>query len=218
MLRVDPDGPGIGKLLVSAVAGEAEGVIVIGFGQLRLTGSSMGNVTIKAQDPGIKVATLLKIEPLLVMGFGMGLRISPVTGVKLAIVGEGLSYLIRFVILVIPGVFKGSVWNADPPRVALTAYLQTSFVRQFSGLDDLSLSFGRLDVFRGRARAMTSFTSVIELNISGLVPSCNFLQLQPGIVATRTAHFKGFLHSGLFETPLLIVPVLPVIGTHLEVA
>ena len=68
MLRVDPDGPGIGKSLVFAVAGEAEVVVVIGFGQLRSTGPSMGIMAIEAKDLRIKMAALLKIEPLLVMG------------------------------------------------------------------------------------------------------------------------------------------------------
>ena len=29
----------------------------------------------------------------------------------------------------------------------------------------------------------------------------NFLQFEAGIMATRTAHIKGFLCRGLFETP-----------------
>ena len=91
MLRVDPDGPGVGKLFVFAMAGEAEIVIVISFGQLGSTGPSMGIMTIKAEDPGIKMATLLEVEPLLMMGFGMGLRISPDPGLKLVVVGEGVS-------------------------------------------------------------------------------------------------------------------------------
>jgi hypothetical protein len=44
---MDPDGPGIGKPLVFCVARKAEGVVVIGFGQLGPTGPSMGIVTIK---------------------------------------------------------------------------------------------------------------------------------------------------------------------------
>jgi hypothetical protein len=51
----------------------------------------MGIMAIKAKDPGIKMATFLKIEPLLVMGLGMGLGISPDPGLKLVVVGEGLS-------------------------------------------------------------------------------------------------------------------------------
>ena len=77
VLGMDPDGPRIGKLFVFAVAGKAEVVVVIGFGQLGSTGSSMGIVTIKAEDPRIEMTALLKVEPLLVMGFRMGLRDLP---------------------------------------------------------------------------------------------------------------------------------------------
>jgi hypothetical protein len=84
---VDPDGPSIGKLFIFSVAGETEVVIVIGFGQLGSTGPSVGIVTIKAEDPSIEMTTLLKVEPLLVMGLGMGLRISPESRLKLVIVG-----------------------------------------------------------------------------------------------------------------------------------
>ena len=84
---VDPDGPSIGKLFIFSVAGEAEVVVVIGFGQLGSAGSSMGIVTIKTENPGIEMTALLKIEPLLVVGLGMGLRISPESRLKLVIVG-----------------------------------------------------------------------------------------------------------------------------------
>ena len=87
VLGMDPDGPGSGKLFVFAVAGEAEIIVVIGLGQLGPTGSSMGIVTIKTENPGIEMTALLKIEPLLVVGLGMGLRISPESRLKLVIVG-----------------------------------------------------------------------------------------------------------------------------------
>src|SRR4030042_2070208 len=87
VLGMDPDGPGSGKLFVFAVAGEAEIIVVIGFGQLGSTGPSMGDMTIKAEDPRIEMTTLLKVEPLLMMGFRMGLRISPDSRLKLVIVG-----------------------------------------------------------------------------------------------------------------------------------
>jgi hypothetical protein len=44
-------------------------------------------VTIKADDPRIKMTALLKVEPLLVMGFRMGLGVSPDSRLKLVIVG-----------------------------------------------------------------------------------------------------------------------------------
>jgi hypothetical protein len=47
----------------------------------------MGIVTIKAQNPGIEMTALLKVEPLLVVGFRMGLGISPAPGFKLVIIG-----------------------------------------------------------------------------------------------------------------------------------
>jgi hypothetical protein len=125
---MDPDGPRIRKLLVLAVAGEAEIVIVISLGQLGSTGSSMGIMTIKTKNPCIKMSALLKVKPLLMMGFRMGLRISPDSGLKLIAIGQGLSYPIRSIFLVIPGEFKGPVWNADPSRMALAAYLQASLV------------------------------------------------------------------------------------------
>src|SRR4030043_143067 len=101
VLGMDPDGPGSGKLFVFAVAGEAEIIVMIGFGQLGSTGPSMGDMTIKAEDPRIEMTTLLKVEPLLMMGFRMGLRISPDSRLKLVIVGKGVSYLIRFIVFVI---------------------------------------------------------------------------------------------------------------------
>ena len=69
------------------MAGKAERIIVIGFDELGPARPSMGVVTIKAENPRNKMATLLKVEPLLVLGFGMGLRISPNPGFKLIIVG-----------------------------------------------------------------------------------------------------------------------------------
>ena len=87
MFGMNPDGPWSGKLLMSTVAGETEGVIIVCFDKLRLTGPSMGIVTIKTVNPGIKVAALLEVEPLLMLGFGMGLRISPGSRFKLVIVG-----------------------------------------------------------------------------------------------------------------------------------
>jgi hypothetical protein len=84
---MDPDSPRTSKLFVFAVAGEAEVVVVIGLGQLGSAGPSMGIMTIEAQDPCIEMTALLKVEPLLMVGFGMGLRISPDSGLKLIIVG-----------------------------------------------------------------------------------------------------------------------------------
>ena len=68
VLGMDPDGVRVGKLLVFAMAGEAEVVVVIGFGQLGSTGPSMGIVAIKAENAGIEMVTLLKVQPLLMMG------------------------------------------------------------------------------------------------------------------------------------------------------
>jgi hypothetical protein len=87
VLGMDPDGPRVGKLLVFAMTGEAKVVIVICLGQLGSTGSSMGIMTIEAGDPCIEMTALLKVEPLLVMGFRMGLGISPDSRLKLVIVG-----------------------------------------------------------------------------------------------------------------------------------
>jgi hypothetical protein len=87
VLGMDPDGPRIGKLFVFAMAGEAESIIIVCFDQLGSTGPSMGIMAIKAEDPRIKMATLLKVEPLLMMGFRMGFRISPDSRLKLVIVG-----------------------------------------------------------------------------------------------------------------------------------
>ena len=84
---VDPDRPSIGKLFIFSVAGETEVVVVISFGQLGSTGSSMGIVTIKAENFGIEMTALLKVKPLLVVGLGMGLRISPESRLELVIAG-----------------------------------------------------------------------------------------------------------------------------------
>ena len=69
MLGMDSDGLGIGKLVVLAMAGEAEGVVVVGLGQLRSAGSSMRIVAIEAENPSVEMNAPLKVEPLLVMGF-----------------------------------------------------------------------------------------------------------------------------------------------------
>jgi hypothetical protein len=128
VLGMDPDGPGIGKPFVFAMAGEAEVIVVIGFDQLRSTGPSMGIVTIKAENPRIKMTTPLEVEPLLMMGFRMGLWISPYSRLKLVIVGQGLPYFIRFVVLVIPWKLESSIRDTYPSRMALAANLQAPFV------------------------------------------------------------------------------------------
>ncbi len=91
MLGMDPDNIRSGELFVLAVAGEAEVIVVIGFGQLRSTGASVGSVAIEAEDTGIEMVTFLKVEPLLVVGFRVCLRISPESGLKLVIVGQGFA-------------------------------------------------------------------------------------------------------------------------------
>ena len=84
---VDLGGRRIIKIFIFSVTGETEVVVVISFGQLGSAGSSMGIVTIKAENLGIEMAALLKVKPLLVVGLGMGLRISPESRLKLVIVG-----------------------------------------------------------------------------------------------------------------------------------
>jgi hypothetical protein len=126
---MNPDGPGIGKLFIFAVAGEAEVVVVIGLGQLRPAGSPMRIMTVKTEDPCIKMTAFLNVEPLLMMGFRMGLRISPDSGLELIVIRQGFPYFIRLVVFVIPWKFKGPDRNADPSRMALAANLQTPFVR-----------------------------------------------------------------------------------------
>lgn len=167
MLGMDPDGPGIGKSFVFAMAGKAKVVVVIGFDQLGSTGPSVRVMAIKAEDPGIKMATPLKVEPLLMMGFRMGLRVPPDSRLKLVIVGKGVSYSIRFIIFVIPWKLESSVGDTDPSRMALAANLEAPFVLQFSRMDNFTLRLWRLDVFGGRAMAF--FTSNIEFDIFGFV-------------------------------------------------
>ena len=87
MLGMNSDGPWVCKLLVFSVAGETESIVIVCFDELGSTRSTMGIVTIKTVNPGIKMAALLKVEPLLVLGFGMGLRISPSSRLKLVIAG-----------------------------------------------------------------------------------------------------------------------------------
>jgi hypothetical protein len=87
VLGMDPDGPSISKLFVFAMARKAEVVIVIRFSQLGSTGPPMWIMAVKAEDPRIEMATLLKVEPLLMMGFRMSSRISPDSRFKLVIVG-----------------------------------------------------------------------------------------------------------------------------------
>jgi hypothetical protein len=185
---MDSNSPRIGKLFVFAMAGKAEIVVMICFDQLRSTGPSMGIMAIKTKDSRIEVATFLKVEPLLVVGFRMRLGISPDSRLKLVIIGQGFSYLIRFVFFVIPWVFKSSIGNAMPSRMALATHLQASFIRQLSGMDDFTFGFWRLNVFR--ARTVAFFTSNIELDIFGFIPFFNFFQFEAGIVTASTAHFK----------------------------
>ena len=129
MLGMDPDGPGIGKFLIFAMAGETERIIIVCLDQLGPAGPSMGVVTIKAENACIEMATLLKVKPLLMLRFGMSLRISPDSGLELVIIGQGFSYFIGLVILVVPRKLKSPIWNAYPSRMALAAHFQTSFVR-----------------------------------------------------------------------------------------
>ena len=87
MLSMDTDGPGGGKLLILAVAGEAECVIIVCLHQLGSAGPSMGVVTIEAENPCVEMAALLKVKPLLMLRFRVSLRISPDAGLKLVIIG-----------------------------------------------------------------------------------------------------------------------------------
>ena len=91
MLGMNSDGPRVCKSLVFAVARETERIVMVSFDELGSTRASVRIMTIKAENPGVRMATLLKVEPLLMMGFRMGLRISPDSGLKLVIVGEGFS-------------------------------------------------------------------------------------------------------------------------------
>ncbi len=87
MLGMDTDGPGVRKPSIFAVAGETERIIIVCLDQLGPAGSSMWIVAIEAEYPRIEMAALLKIEPLLMLGFGMGLRITPDAGFELIIIG-----------------------------------------------------------------------------------------------------------------------------------
>ena len=113
VLGMDPDDIGVSKLPVFAMAGEAEVVVVVGFRQLGSTGSSMGIVAIETENAGIEMVTPLKVKPLLVVGFRVGLRVSPEPGLKLVTVGQGVSYFVGFVVFVIPGELERPIWNTD---------------------------------------------------------------------------------------------------------
>ncbi len=115
--------------MILAVAGETERIIIICLDQLGPAGPSMGVVTIEAVNPCVEMAALLKVKPLLMLRFGMGLRISPNAGLELVIIGQGLSYFIGLVILVVPRKLKRPIWDAYPSRMALATHFQTSFVR-----------------------------------------------------------------------------------------
>ena len=87
VLGMNSDGPWVCKSLVFAVARETESIVMVSFDELGSTRASVRIVTIKAENPGVKMPTLLKVEPLLMLGFGMGLRISPSARLKLVIAG-----------------------------------------------------------------------------------------------------------------------------------
>jgi hypothetical protein len=61
------------------------------------------------------MAALQVIEPLLVMGLGMGLRISPDSRFELIIVGQGLSKFIGFVVLLARNQKGGKTMARFPP-------------------------------------------------------------------------------------------------------
>ena len=69
VLGMNSDGPWVCKSLVFAVARETERIVMVGFDELGSTRPPMGIVTIKTVNPGIKMAALLKVEPLLMLGF-----------------------------------------------------------------------------------------------------------------------------------------------------
>jgi hypothetical protein len=94
--------------------------------------------------------------------------------------------------------------------MALTANLHASFVLQFPGMDDSPLGLGGFDMFG--AGTMAFFASDIELNIFGFISPFNLFQLEPGIMAARTAHFKGFFYRRCLQTAIFFVPVLEVVG------
>jgi hypothetical protein len=77
-------------------------------------------------------------------------------------------------------------------------------------VNNLSLGPRSFDVFR--PRAMAFFTSNIELHIFGFISPIHFFQFEPCVMATRTAHIKRFLHGRLFESSVLVVPILEIIG------
>jgi hypothetical protein len=128
VLGMDPDSPCIGKFFIFAMTGEAKVVVVVCFDQLRATGPPMGIVAIKAVDPCKKMSALLKVEPLLMMGFRMDLWVSPDSRLKLVIIGQGFPNFIRFVVFVVPGVFEDTVWDTHPSRMALATDFQASFI------------------------------------------------------------------------------------------
>ena len=87
MLGMNSDGPRVCESLVFAVARKAERIVIVSFDELGSARSSVRIVTIKTVNPGVKMAALLKVEPLLVLRFGMRSRISPGSRFKLIITG-----------------------------------------------------------------------------------------------------------------------------------
>jgi hypothetical protein len=61
------------------------------------------------------------------------------------------------------------------------------------------------------ARTVTFFASDIELHIFRFIPSISLLQLESGIVAAGTAHFKGFFWRRFLQATIFFVPVLEVV-------
>ncbi len=90
MLRMDSDGPGASELFAFSMAGKAEVVIMIRSGQLRATGSTMRIVAVETENPAVIMFASQKVEPLLVMRLGMGLRVPPDAGLELVVIGQGL--------------------------------------------------------------------------------------------------------------------------------
>jgi hypothetical protein len=66
-----------GEIFILPMTGKTEVIVIIGFHQLRSTRSSVRVMAVKAGNLGLEVYAILEVDPLLVVGFGMGFRISP---------------------------------------------------------------------------------------------------------------------------------------------
>ena len=98
----------------------------------------MGVVTVEAMNLPREMFALQEIDPLLVVGAGMTIRIRPFSGFQGVILRQRLTELVRFVCRLIPEIIMETFGNAGSAGMALTADFESPFKGELPGIDDVS--------------------------------------------------------------------------------